>query len=144
MRPALLLPSAHERPLGSTIELNIAIICTSLPALGPLYARFLAATLEGTALRDLLSRSFGSRSRFSRSRTSFPSSQVTGDRKDSSSSHVSNVQLVDMRSMSTVVEGGSEHKVYHEGVPEMPVGAIGLKHTVEQSVSSRDRNGTMV
>jgi len=46
--------------------------------------------------------------------------------------------------MSTVVEGGNDHKVYHEGAPEMPVGAIGLQHTVEQSVSSRDRNVTMV
>jgi hypothetical protein len=113
----------------STVELNVAIICISLPMLSPLYTRVLATKFN---LSPIL-----------RSRTKFGSaySETGGDSKErstsSSSPYNETVDLVNMSySQSSTIYGESAHERQNYTKYPIPKGSISVRRDVDQKSSS--------
>ena len=136
--------------MNSTVELDMGIICGCLPALAPLWTRTLSTNIL-TSLRNLLPSSLGSRSSASsrfRSKSDYrqfaddPSNQALsapGDRKMNSSSHNSDIHLVNLETNRSNVQNSitTTNSAFQDKVP---AGQIGMQHTIEQHSAPNDRS----
>ncbi|RDL34576.1 uncharacterized protein BP5553_07704 [Venustampulla echinocandica] len=122
-----------------TVELNIGIICISLPALSPLYTRVLASKFYLSSLRNLLSFSGAG----SKSRSKLGSTDGTKESKQDSSPYTDSVYLVNMGSSHAEAQGDarSSGDPHDYMAYETHKNGIQVRHKVEQHVTQAPNDG---
>ena len=133
-----------------TVELTVAIICGCLPPLAPLYTQFMTSQRIRSSVRQLLSLTFGTRSRSSPASsrdnhsTKAPKAEFPKEGFTRMTDGNSNVQLVNLDKGTTdteILAGGTDSFEDHEGLGQAKRG-IDVQTSINQQTTVR--NGEMV